>query len=112
MFRIWLFLSFHWNRWSFIVTRALSKYSVAPLPSQMASGAMFRYLTSPRLRMHAITLALAMVSYQRGISQRAPYFHDGRAATLTDVLRSSHHDAERPLAEEQIERLLLLLESL
>ena len=48
----------------------------------------------------------------RGVSQRAPYFHDGRAATLTDVLKSSHHDSEHPLTEEQIERLLLLLESL
>lgn len=48
----------------------------------------------------------------RGVSQRAPYFHDGRAATLTDVLRSSHHDPEHPLTEEQIEWLLLLLETI
>jgi hypothetical protein len=48
----------------------------------------------------------------RGVSQRAPYFHDGRAATLTDVLKSAHHGPENPLVDGQIERLLLLLETL
>lgn len=47
----------------------------------------------------------------RGVSQRAPYFHDGRAASLEDVLRSSHHNPETPLSEEQIRELTLLLES-
>jgi hypothetical protein len=48
----------------------------------------------------------------RGVSQRAPYFHDGRAATLKDVLKSSHHDPKHPLTDEQIERLLPLLETI
>ena len=48
----------------------------------------------------------------RGVSQRPPFFHDGRAATLTDVLKSSHHDQENPLTDEQVERLLILLETL
>ena len=48
----------------------------------------------------------------RGVSQRSPYFHDGRAETLADVLKTSHHNSEMPLSETQIERLQLLLESL
>lgn len=48
----------------------------------------------------------------RGVSQRPPFFHDGRAATLTDVLKSSHHDQENPLTDEQVERLVILLETL
>lgn len=48
----------------------------------------------------------------RGVSQRAPYFHDGRATTLADVLKSSHHDPERPLSAGQIQQLTMLLESL
>jgi cytochrome c peroxidase len=48
----------------------------------------------------------------RGVSQRAPYFHDGRAMSLEDVLKSSHHDAASPLTEEQIQRLTQLLETL
>ena len=48
----------------------------------------------------------------RGVSQRAPYFHDGRAETLADVLKTSHHNSEMPLSETQIEQLQLLLESL
>jgi cytochrome c peroxidase len=48
----------------------------------------------------------------RGVSQRPPFFHDGRAATLTDVLKSSHHDTEHPLTDEQVERLLILLKTL
>lgn len=47
-----------------------------------------------------------------GVSQRAPYFHDGRAATLDDVLKSSHHNAETPLKEPEIQALRQLLESL
>ena len=48
----------------------------------------------------------------RGVSQRAPYFHDGRAISLEDVLKSSHHDSANPLTEEQIQRLTQLLETL
>lgn len=48
----------------------------------------------------------------RGVSQRAPYFHDGRAETLADVLKTSHHNSEMALTEMQIEQLQLLLESL
>ena len=47
-----------------------------------------------------------------GVSQRASYFHDGRAATLEDVLKSSHHNAEMPLKEPEIRDLKQLLESL
>lgn len=48
----------------------------------------------------------------RGVSQRAPYFHDGRAPSLEDVLRSSHHDSASPLTDDQIPRLMQLLETL
>ena len=48
----------------------------------------------------------------RGVSQRAPYFHDGRAATLAEVLKTSHHNSKMALSEKQIEQLQLLLESL
>jgi cytochrome c peroxidase len=47
-----------------------------------------------------------------GVSQRAPYFHDGRAASLADVLKSSHHNAELPLKESEIQDMRQLLESL
>lgn len=48
----------------------------------------------------------------RGVSQRAPYFHDGRAASLQDVLKTSHHNPENGLTDDQIQRLTVLLESL
>lgn len=48
----------------------------------------------------------------RGVSQRAPYFHDGRSETLAEVLKTSHHNSDMPLTETQIEQLQLLLESL
>lgn len=48
----------------------------------------------------------------RGVSQRSPWFHDGRAATLEEVLRSSHHDQSAPLPAEQISLLKAYLESL
>ena len=47
-----------------------------------------------------------------GVSQRSPYFHDGRAATLEDVLRSGHHNNSVPLTDSQIQLLLKLLETL
>ncbi len=48
----------------------------------------------------------------RGVSQRRPWFHDGRADTLEDVLRSSHHDQSAPLPVEEIGLLKAYLESL
>ncbi len=47
-----------------------------------------------------------------GVSQRAPYFHDGRAGTLRDVLQSGHHNSETPLTDEQTSLLEVLLNSL
>jgi len=48
----------------------------------------------------------------RGVSQRGPWFHDGRAAQLRDVLESGHHGSDTPLSEDQITLLLELLDSL
>ncbi len=48
----------------------------------------------------------------RGVSQRSRFFHDGRASSLDDVLRSSHHDRGNPLKEPEIRDLKQLLESL
>lgn len=48
----------------------------------------------------------------RGVSQRGPWFHDGRATQLRDVLESGHHNPGEPLSEDQITLLLELLESL
>jgi cytochrome c peroxidase len=47
-----------------------------------------------------------------GVSQRGPWFHDGRASSLEDVLRSGHHDPTSPLNDSQIRLLLMLLETL
>lgn len=48
----------------------------------------------------------------RGVSQRAPWFHDGRAATLRDVLMSGHHNADAPLNAAELGALESLLNSL
>ena len=48
----------------------------------------------------------------RGVSQRGPWFHDGRAERLRDVLESGHHNADEPLTEDQIQLLSELLETL
>ncbi len=48
----------------------------------------------------------------RGVSQRAPYFHDGRAVNLEEVLKSSHHNPDQPMTDEQVRQLTKLLESL
>ena len=48
----------------------------------------------------------------RGVSQRGPWFHDGRATQLRHVLESGHHDPETPLSDDQITLLLELLDSL
>ena len=45
----------------------------------------------------------------RGISQRASFFHDGRAKTLRDVLKSGHHGADQQLAEEELNAIEVLL---
>jgi len=48
----------------------------------------------------------------RGVSQRGPWFHDGRATQLREVLESGHHGSDTPLSEDQINLLLELLDSL
>ena len=48
----------------------------------------------------------------RGVSQRGPWFHDGRAERLRDVLESGHHNPDERLTEEQILLLAEFLESL
>ncbi len=48
----------------------------------------------------------------RGVSQRGPWFHDGRATTLREVLHSGHHAPESPLTPEQVSLLEVLLKSL
>lgn len=48
----------------------------------------------------------------RGVSQRGPWFHDGRAKTLQEVLHSGHHAPESPLTPEQVSLLEVLLKSL
>lgn len=47
----------------------------------------------------------------KGVSQRAPWFHDGRADSLADVLKSAHHNAAAPLSDEEIRQLTVLLET-
>jgi DNA-binding beta-propeller fold protein YncE len=47
----------------------------------------------------------------RGVSQRGPWFHDGRATHLREVLESGHHGSDTPLSEDQITLLLELLDS-
>lgn len=52
----------------------------------------------------------------RGVARRAPYFHDGRHATLEDVLRADHGAADAgplgPLAPDDQAALLAYLRSL
>ena len=48
----------------------------------------------------------------RGVSQRGPWFHDGRAERLRDVLESGHHNPDEPLTDEQILLLGEFLESI
>lgn len=47
-----------------------------------------------------------------GVSQRAPYFHTGEAATLREVLLDFNHDGASSLEEEQIDDLVEFLRSL
>src|SRR5262249_38970684 len=48
----------------------------------------------------------------RGLSWSAPYFHDGRAATLGNVLDVHSPGSTEPLARHQRENLIAFLESL
>lgn len=47
-----------------------------------------------------------------GVSQRAPYFHDGRAATLQEVLLDHDHDGASSLNESDRADLIEFLQSL
>lgn len=48
----------------------------------------------------------------RGVSQNGPYFHDGRAETLTDVFWIFRHQLAAPLSEDEIRDLVAYLEGL
>lgn len=48
----------------------------------------------------------------RGVSQRGPYFHDSRAATLRDVCERLHHGETEPLPAADLEALLAYLNTL
>lgn len=48
----------------------------------------------------------------RGVSQRAPYFHDNRAATLEAVLREFGHQLPPDVTDEQVNDLLSFLRRL
>ncbi len=47
-----------------------------------------------------------------GVSQRAPFFHDGRAKTLRDVLTRFKHSLEQPLDDAELQAILAFLKSL
>jgi DNA-binding beta-propeller fold protein YncE len=47
-----------------------------------------------------------------GVSQRAPYFHTGQAATLREVLLDNNHDGAASLEFDQIDDLIEFLKSL
>ena len=48
----------------------------------------------------------------RGVSQRGPYFHDGRAATLREVLEKHRHPGGLELETDDIRDLLSFLNSI
>lgn len=48
----------------------------------------------------------------RGLSQRGPYFHDNRAATLRELIDTHDHDGASSLSEQQKRDLLEFLNSL
>ena len=48
----------------------------------------------------------------RGVGQRGPYFHDGRAATLEDVFGNFGHQLKGELTPKQQADLLAFLRSL
>lgn len=47
-----------------------------------------------------------------GVGQRAPYFHDGRAATLDDVFVEHAHQLDRSLEKQELQDLIKFLRSL
>jgi mono/diheme cytochrome c family protein len=49
---------------------------------------------------------------RRGISQRAPYFHDNSAATLEDVFSQHRHQLLRELSAPELRDLVAFLQSL
>ncbi len=48
----------------------------------------------------------------RGVGQRGPYFHDGRATSLEDVFREYKHKLPRELTDAELRDLLAFLRSL
>jgi cytochrome c peroxidase len=48
----------------------------------------------------------------RGVSQRARFFHDGRASSLEDVLLQARHKLAEPLSKDESAALLAYLRSL
>jgi cytochrome c peroxidase len=48
----------------------------------------------------------------RGVSQNAPYFHDGRAVTLDEVFSKYQHQLDAGLTDEQVHDLVEYLNSL
>jgi len=48
----------------------------------------------------------------RGVSQRAAFFHDGRATSLVDVFRVHHHPSNLQLAEAELTDLIAYLQTI
>ncbi|MDB5348022.1 MAG: family beta-propeller repeat protein [Schlesneria sp.] len=48
----------------------------------------------------------------RGVSQNGPYFHDGRAETLSDVFSKFQHQLESKLTDDEVRDLVAYLNSL
>jgi YVTN family beta-propeller protein len=48
----------------------------------------------------------------RGLRLRGPYFHDNRAKTLRDVVRTEKHQLDRDLNDDELADLIAFLESL
>lgn len=48
----------------------------------------------------------------RGVSQNAPYFHDGRATSLNDVFAKFRHQLDRELSAEELRDLIAFLSDL
>ena len=47
-----------------------------------------------------------------GVGQRSPYFHDGTAKTLKDVIRVNQHPGNTDLSESEVDDLISFLRSL
>ena len=48
----------------------------------------------------------------RGVSQRAAFFHDGRATSLRDVFHLYHHPSNTLLAEAELTDLIAYLQTI